>query len=99
MDRIRKQATELYRNWRKSHGNKKPNRAIVKMRWEDGNNTEKGYQIDTIAFVPKRKLGEWLEPADDFEYLYYVSSLKGLLELTAPDNGSDFVVDEVLDFE
>ena len=89
---------EMYRDWRKENGNRKPNRAIVKMRWEDGNNTEKGYQIDTIAFVPKRKLGEWLEPADDFEYLYYVSSLKGLLDLMQPGNGSDFIVDEVLEF-
>ena len=89
---------EMYRAWRKENGNKKPNRAIVKMHWEDGDNTEKGYQVDTIGIVPKRKLDEWLEPADDFEMLYYVSSLKGLLELTAPGNGSDFIVDEVLEF-
>ena len=93
-----KKIVEMYRDWRKENNNRKPNRVIVKMHWEDGDNTEKGYQVDTIAFVPKRKLGEWLEPADDFEYLYYVSSLKGLLELTAPDNGSDFIVEEVLEF-
>lgn len=93
-----KDIIQMYRQFRKENGNRKPNRVIVKMRWEDGNNTEKGYQIDTIGIVPKRKLGEWLEPADDFEILYYVSSLKGLLELTAPDNGSDFIVDEVLEF-
>ena len=89
---------EMYRDWRKENGNRKPNRVIVKMRWEDGNNTEKGYQVDTIGIVPKRKLDEWLEPADDFEILYYVSSLEGLLDLTRPNNGSDFIVDEVLEF-
>ena len=75
---------EMYRDWRKENGNRKPNRAIVKMRWEDGNNTEKGYQVDTIGIVPKRKLDEWLEPADDFQILYYVSSIQDLLDLMKP---------------
>lgn len=87
-----------YREWRKENDNRKPNRVIVKMHWEDGNNTEKDYQIDTIGIVPKRKLGEWLEPADDFQILYYVSSFQGLLDLMKPNNGSDFIVDEVLEF-
>ena len=87
-----------YQEWRKDNNNRKPNRVIVKMHWEDDDNTEKGYQVDTIGIVPQRKLGEWLEPADDFCILYYVSSLKGLLELMKPNNGSDFIVDEVLEF-
>ena len=84
-----------YQEWRKENGNKKPNRVIVKMHWEDGDNTDKGYQIDTIAI----QRCEFLDcPSDDCWLLYYVSSLKGLLSLMKPDNGSDFIVDEVLEF-
>ena len=86
---------EDYRDWRKENQNRKPNRAIVKMHWEDGDNTEKGYQIDTICL--KEYKGDFY-PADDCWLLYYVSGLKGLLELMKPNNGSDFVVDEVLEF-
>lgn len=91
-------AREMYRDWRKENGNKKPNRAIVKMRWEDGDNTDKGYQVDTIAIVPKSRLSECEENPDDIAILYYVSSLEGLLSLMKPGNGSDFIVDEVLEF-
>lgn len=84
-----------YREWRKENRNQKPNRAIVKMHWEDGDNTEKGYQIDTICL--KEYKGDTY-PSDDCWLLYYVSGLKGLLELMKPNNGSDFVVDEVLEF-
>ncbi len=87
-----------YKDWRKENGNRKPNRAIVKMRWEDGDNTDKGYQVDTIAFVPKSRLSECEENPDDIAILFYVSSLEGLLSLMEPDNGSDFIVDEVLEF-
>lgn len=91
-----KKIVEMYRNWRKDNNNRKPNRVIVKMHWEDeepGNT-----HVDTIAIVPKRKLDEWLEPAYDFQMLYYVSSINSLLDLMKPNNGSDFVVDEVLEF-
>lgn len=94
----KKAVKDLFREWRKENGNKKPNRVIVKMHWEDGNNTDKGYQVDTIGIVPKRKLGEWLEPADDFQILFYVSGIQELLELMKPGNGSDFIIDEVLEF-
>jgi len=86
---------EMYREWRKDNGNKKPNRVVIKMHWEDGDNTDKGYQIDTIAI--QRYPGENY-PSDDCWLLYYVSSLKGLLSLMKPDNGSDFILDEVLEF-
>ena len=84
-----------YQEWRKENGNQKPNRVIVKMHWEDGDNTEKGYQVDTICL--KEYKGDTY-PTDDSWLLYYVSGLKGLLELIKPNNGSDFVVDEVLEF-
>jgi len=86
---------EMYREWRKENGNKKPNRVIVRMHWEDGDNTDKGYQIDTIGI---QKYDFMNCPKDDCWLLYYVSSLKGLLSLMKEDNGSDFVLDEVLEF-
>ena len=87
---------EMYRDWRKENGNKKPNRAIVKMHWEDGDNTEKGYQVDTISLNGFVNISN--PPKDDAVILFYASGLKGLLELMKPGNGSDFIVDEVLEF-
>ena len=88
---------EMYRAWRAENGNKKPNRVVVKMRWEDGDNSPKGYQVDTVAIHHGGVAIDNL-PSDDCWILYYVFSLKGLLELMKPNNGSDFVVDEVLEF-
>ena len=87
-----------YKDWRKEHNNEKPNRVVVKMHWEDGDNTEKGYQIDTIGIVPLWKIGDTENVPGDSMILFYVSSIQGLLDLMQPDNGSDFVVDEVLEF-
>lgn len=89
---------EMYRNWRKENNNRKPNRVIVKMHWEDNDNTDKGYQVDTIGIVPLNKIGCTENIPGDAMILFYVSSLKGLLDLMRPDNGSDFIVDEVLEF-
>ena len=86
---------ETYRNWRKENGNKKPNRVIVKMHWED--EPEKQL-IDTIGIVPARKIGGTENEPGDALILYYVSSFQGLLDLMKPNNGSDFIVDEVLEF-
>ena len=90
----KKDIITLYREWRKENREQKPNRVIVKMHWEDGDNTEKGYQIDTIGIEPENY---WIEH-DNPAILYYVSTLDGLYELTKPGNGSDFVVDEILEF-
>lgn len=90
----KKDIIQMYRNWRKENGNKKPNRVIVKMFWEDGDNTEKGYQIDTIGIAPEY----WWIDHDNGMILFWVSTLDGLWELTKPDNGSDFVVQEILEF-
>ena len=87
-----------YQEWRKENGNKKPNRAVVKMHWEDGDNTEKDYQIDTIGVIPQNKIGNTENIPGDAIILYYVSSFRGLLDLMKPNNGSDFIVDEVLEF-
>lgn len=90
----KKDIIQMYRDWRKANNNRKPNRVIVKMFWEDGDNTEKGYQIDTIA------MNHFSE--DDDKCVGYVlwctSGINGLWQLTKPDNGSDFVVQEILEF-
>lgn len=91
----KKDIIALYREWRKENGNKKPNRVIVKMHWED---EPENQQVDTIAIVPARLIGWYEDFADDWCILFYASSMKGLLELMKPNNGNDFVVDEVLEF-
>lgn len=94
----KKEVIALYREWRKENDNQKPNRVIVKMHWEDGDNTEKGYQVDTIGIVPLWMIGDTEGIPGDALILYYVSSLKELFALMEPNNGSDFIVDEVLEF-
>lgn len=88
----KKTITDLYRQFRKENENKKPNRVIVRMHWEDDPDNS---LVDTIAIVPLKQIG-WAE--DDCYILWYASSLNGLRELTTPNNGSDFIVDEVLEF-
>ena len=91
----KKAVKNLFRAWRKENGNQFPNRAIVKMAWDDGDNTDKGYQVDTIAL----ESGDEPYPGDDAWILFYAGrGVKGLLDLMTPDNGSDFTVLEVLEF-
>lgn len=87
----KKEITELYRRWRKQYKNHRPDRAIVRMYWEDEGEDEK--RTDTIALKTYD-----VEVKDDDNILFYAGGLKGLLELTKPNNGSDFVVTEVLGF-
>ena len=87
----KKEVIKMYRDWRKANCNRKPNRAIVKMYWED--ETSNNTRVDTVsleAFDVNTK--------DDALILFYASGLNGLLELMKPDNGSDFIVVEVLEF-
>jgi hypothetical protein len=84
-----------YRDWRNENRNRKPNRVIVKMHWED--EPEKQL-VDTIGIIPQSKIGNTENIPGDAIILYYVSGMEGLLELMKPNNGSDFVVDEVLEF-
>ena len=88
---------EMYRDWRKANGNQKPNRVVVRMQWDDEAD-EDNTLVDTIAIVPLKTIGDTEETPDDTWILFYVSSLKGLLALMKPDNGSDFTVLEVLEF-
>ena len=86
----KKEITELYRRWRELNGNKKPDRVVVKMYWEG----EKDVKLtDTIALKTYD-----VEVKDDDNILFYAGGLKGLLELTKPNNGSDFVVTDALSF-
>jgi hypothetical protein len=91
----KKQITELYRSWRKQYKNHRPDRAVVRMYWEDGDNTEKGYQEDIVALKHSDIINL---PPDDNEILFYAGNLKGLLQLTEPNNGSDFVITDVIQF-
>ena len=91
----KKDIIQMYREWRKENNNRKPNRVIVSMHWED--EPEKSL-VDTIAFVPFEKIGYTEDIPGDALILFYISSLKGLFELTKPGNGSDFVVEEVFEF-
>lgn len=84
-----------YQSWRKDNGGGEPNRVAVRMHWED--DRWKSLE-DTIAFVPQEEIGFTEETADDEHILFYVSSLNGLLELTRPNNGSDFVVEKAVTF-
>lgn len=81
----------LYQKWSDDNNGQKPNRAVVKMAWEDGDNSKKGWQEDVVAL-------EGLEETDDDRILFYASGLEGLLELMKLDNGSDFIVLEVVEF-
>lgn len=88
----KKQIVKMYREWRKANGNKKPNRVIVRMYWEDESPEET--RVDTIGLEPENYWTDHDNPA----ILWYSSSLDGLYQLTKPGNGSDFVVVEVLEF-
>lgn len=80
-----------YRDWRKDNNNRKPNRVIVKMRWEDEPERQ---LVDTIGIAPENY---WIDH-DNAAILFWVSTIQGLIDLMQPGNGSDFIVDEVLEF-
>ena len=85
---------EMYREWRKENENKKPNRVIVKMHWEDD---PENINVDTIAII-RGGIDICNIPSDDAQILFYCSSLKELLQLLKPGSGADFILDEVLEF-
>ena len=82
----------MYREWRNANNNQKPDRAIVKMYWED--ESQDNTLVDTIALRPYNEM----TTNDDAYILWYASGLRGLLELLKPGNGSDFIVTEILEF-
>lgn len=93
----KKDITSLYNQWRKENNNQKPNRIIVRIQWEDDladGNTES--YVDTLGMKPDPYWGP--QQLDDASVLWYAGTLDDLWELTKPDNGSDFIVVEVLEF-
>ncbi len=80
-----------YRDWRRGNSNRKPNRVIVKMHWEDEPERQ---LVDTIGIAPENY---WIDH-DNAAILFWISTIPGLIDLMQPGNGSDFVVDEVLEF-
>ena len=80
-----------YRNWRKENRNRKPNRVIVKMHWEDEPERQ---LVDTIGIEPQNY---WFNH-DNGAILFWVSTIPRLIDLMRPGNGCNFVVDEVLEF-
>lgn len=85
----RKDITTAYQQFRKENNNRKPNRVIVRMHWED---EPENSLVDTIA------LRTYDIDAKDDAYILFYAPLSGLYALTKPDNGSDFIVDEILEF-
>ena len=86
-----KEIKDLYRQFRQENGNKKPNRCIVEMHWED---EPERHLVDTIGIEPENY---WFDH-DDAAILFWVSTIPRLIDLMQPGNGSDFIVDEVLEF-
>ena len=78
----------LYRLWRKENDGRKPNRAIVLIRWDDEPDDTR---VDTVALANLDRDG------DDPSVIWYCT-LDGLTRLTEPSNGSDFTVEKVLEF-
>lgn len=85
---------DLYWQWRKENNNQRPNRVIVRMFWEDDGPAHQ--LVDTISLQTYDIDTEI--PGDDGWILWYAGGLKGLYNLLIPDNGSDFIVTEVLEF-
>lgn len=91
MKNRKKDIIRMYREWRKANNNQKPNRVIVRMHWED---EPENHLVDTIGLEPAYV---WFFD-DNPAILFYCSKISGIYDLTKPDNGSDFVVDEILEF-
>ena len=84
-----KEITNLYRQWRKENGNKRPNRVDVLIQWDDDDVT----CLATIGL----DLVNCATDKDDLELVWYTRA-RWLHQLRQPDNGSDFVLKEILEF-
>lgn len=85
----KKEIRNTYDKWVEETGYE-PKSALVRMYWED--EMPEDLRVDTIA------LSTYDIDTEDEDVLFYASGIDGLLELTEPGNGSDFVVTEVLEF-
>lgn len=84
-------------NWRKSHGNRRPNRAIVRMHWKDETVEESHVETIGILFGKEAKMYTENIP-DDNNIVFYVNNLKELISLLEPNNSSDFILEGVEEF-
>ena len=84
-----KEITNLYRQWRKENGNEKPNRVDALIQWEDDDTT----CLATIGLDYANCATE-----KDSDAVAYYSRLGDLCYLCQPDNGSDFVLKEIVEF-
>lgn len=82
-----------YRAWRKEHNNQKPNRVYVKMYWED--DEIENWHYDTLGIENMYKPNF----NNDERVLYYSKTLEHIWELTQKNNGSDFIVLDVISFD
>lgn len=82
-----------YRAWRKEHNNQKPNRVYVKMYWED--ESVENWHYDTLGIEDMYKLNF----NDDERVLWYARNLTDLYNLSLKNNGSDFVVIDIVSFD
>ena len=97
MEKTRKQINQMYRDWRRANGNKKPNRVIVKIIWQDDyDNGDDTPTIGTIGLKPDAFWGK--SQFDNPAILWYAGTLDSLWELRKLDNGSDFIVVDVVEF-
>lgn len=95
----KKEVIDMYRAWRKAHNNQKPNRVYVRMCWED--EIENDVIDDEIVhndIIGIENMNN-LHFVDDDMVLFYAHSLGNLFQLMKRDNGSDFIVLDVTDFD
>lgn len=86
-----KEVIDLYVKGQIANNMQPPKYAEVKMYWEDDGPDE--IQSDVIALHKYD-----IDTDDDDAILFYANSVEGLLELMKKDNGSDFVVTDVIGF-
>lgn len=97
MVQTRKQINKMYRDWRRAHGNQKPNRVIVRIIWED--DYYEGDDTTSVATMGLKPDPWFTNPdADDPNLVWYAGTLDDLWEMRKLGNGSDFVVVKVLEF-
>lgn len=86
-----KEVIDLYVKCQVANNMQPPRYAEVKMYWED--ESPDNLHSDTIALSKYD-----VDVDDDDAILFYAGGVEGLIELMKKNNGSDFVVTEVLDF-
>ena len=95
MLKTKAQIQKMYRDWRKANGNKKPNRVVVRVIWQD--DYDKGDETTHVGTLGIEDMNA-LKFVDNPAILWYIRTLESLWKLRNTDNGSDFIVVDVLEF-